>query len=46
MRDRGMASKKSSSVWWLDLEFTRQVSDFVDYDGNPLKTVDDEAPRD
>ena len=39
--ERGFHSKHSDVNWWLDTELVRGVSDFVDYEGNPLRP---EAP--
>jgi hypothetical protein len=37
MRERGMISKHSNFMWWVDIELVRWASDFVDPDGNPLR---------
>lgn len=35
LRERGIAAKKSVNVFWLDIELTKIVADFVDGVGNP-----------
>jgi putative DNA primase/helicase len=37
LKERGVASKKSVNVFWLDIELTKRVSDFLDEHGKPLK---------
>lgn len=37
LKERGWASKKSDTVWWLDHRLIRSVSDFVDIDGKPVR---------
>lgn len=36
MVDKGFAKKKASEIFWLDLETTKTVSDFIDPTGRPL----------
>lgn len=43
LRERGFVSKHSNVIWWLDMALTRNVNDFVDYDGNPLRERDDSS---
>ncbi|WP_162180439.1 DNA primase family protein [Methylocapsa aurea] len=35
LKERGIAAKKSVNVYWLDIELTKGVTDFVDDSGNP-----------
>lgn len=35
LKERGLATKKSVNVYWLDIELTKGVSDFVDQSGHP-----------
>jgi len=37
MKERGYRSKQSNVMWWLDLETTKVISDFIDDDGNPIR---------
>lgn len=37
LKERGVAAKKSDTVFWLDIELTRKVGDFVDEHGKPLR---------
>ncbi|ACK51133.1 phage/plasmid primase, P4 family [Methylocella silvestris BL2] len=34
MKERGLAAKKSVNVYWLDIELTKGVTDFVDQSGH------------
>lgn len=43
LKERGVPSRKSSQSWWLDIELTKSVNDFVDYNGNPLSVDDDDG---
>lgn len=42
LRDRGMTSKQSNVIWWLDLKLIKSVSDFVDWEGNPIRSSGDD----
>jgi hypothetical protein len=48
MRERGYAHRKSRVRYWVGIELTRSVADFLDADGKPLKaaaeTISREAP--
>ena len=37
LRDRGLAAQKSSTIYWLDIEMTRHVADYVDEHGKPRR---------
>jgi putative DNA primase/helicase len=37
MKERGYRSKQSNVMWWLDLETTKVISDFIDDAGNPIR---------
>ena len=37
LKEHGLTSKHSNGMWWLGVRLTRQISDFVDTDGRPLK---------
>jgi putative DNA primase/helicase len=37
LKEHGLTSKHSNGMWWVGVELTRQISDFVDADGRPLK---------
>ncbi len=41
LKERGIAAKKSVNVYWLDIELTKGVSDFLDVNGNPVRRSDD-----
>jgi putative DNA primase/helicase len=41
LKERGIASIKSSSTFWLDLKLTKHVHDFVDYEGKPIRMRDE-----
>jgi putative DNA primase/helicase len=41
MEERGFKRKQSNVMWWLDMRLTKSVSDFVDYEGKPLRQRDD-----
>lgn len=43
MRERGYTVKQSNVMWFLDIELTRQIGDFVDTDGNArdIRAADD-----
>jgi len=42
LRDRGLTSKQSNVIWWLDLKLTKSESDFIDWEGNPIRSRDDD----
>ncbi len=42
LKERGIAAKKSDTIWWLDIALTRCVSDFVDADGKPWRQRNEE----
>jgi putative DNA primase/helicase len=48
MADKGFAKKASDGMQWLGIELIREVSDFIDHEGNPLpfSLPDDAAPTD
>jgi putative DNA primase/helicase len=37
LKERGLCSKKSDTMFWLDIELTHLVSDFVDANGHPYR---------
>lgn len=37
MKERGIHSIKSSTMYWADIEITARVGDFVDHEGKPLR---------
>lgn len=43
MKNKGFAKKASNGMHWLGIELVKQVSDFVDLQGN-VKTIEEEAP--
>jgi putative DNA primase/helicase len=44
--ERGYVSKQSNVMWWLDVELTKSVNDFVDHEGKPLHVRESEDPGD
>ncbi|MFW2829890.1 DNA primase family protein [Sphingomonas sp. ID0503] len=44
MADKGFKKKASDGMQWLGIEAVREVSDFVDRDGNPLPFSVEDAP--
>lgn len=38
LKERGIASKKSVNMFWLDITLTKSVSDFLDDSGKPLRS--------
>ena len=40
LSDRGLPKKKADTVWWLDMELTKGVADFVDGRGDPIRGAD------
>lgn len=44
LRDRGIPSRKSSVVYWLDLELVKSVLDFVDHNDRPISQEDPDPP--
>lgn len=43
MSERGYAIKHSNVNWWTDIRLVRNVGDFVDHDGKPIKESGDGA---
>src|ERR1035437_2264504 len=43
LSERGIPWKHSNVNWWLDIELTKSVNDFVDHEGNPLRLSDKSA---
>jgi putative DNA primase/helicase len=41
MDERGFKRKHSDVTWFLDMKLIRSVHDFIDSDGNPIKSTDD-----
>lgn len=41
LRERGVAARKAGNVFWLDIELTKGVSDFVDGSGEPWHGIDE-----
>jgi putative DNA primase/helicase len=39
LTERGYVKHHSDVMWWLDTELVRAVNDFIDYEGNPLKST-------
>ena len=37
LKEHGFKSKHSNGMWWLDVELTKRVGDFLDFDGKPFK---------
>jgi putative DNA primase/helicase len=36
--ERGFVKKQSDVMWWLDIELVKSVNDFVDFEGNALRS--------
>lgn len=36
LRERGIPDKKADVIWWLDIELTKGVGDFIDWEGNVI----------
>src|ERR1035437_3242963 len=43
LSERGIPWKHSNVNWWLDIELTKSVNDFVHHEGNPLRLSDKSA---
>ncbi len=43
LRERGIPARKAGNVFWLDIELTQDVSDFIDDHGHSLQSVVEEA---
>ncbi len=37
LKEHGFKSMHSNGMWWLDVELTKGVGDFLDFDGKPFK---------
>jgi putative DNA primase/helicase len=44
--DRGLPKKKADVIWWLDIEQTKQVHDFIDDRGQPKRGADSQPIAD
>lgn len=45
LKERGLQSRHSNGMWWLDVDLTKRPSDFVDPEGKALKDGSDNDER-
>jgi putative DNA primase/helicase len=45
LKERGLQSKHSNGMWWLDVDLIKRAGDFVDVDGKALKGDFERADR-